>query len=142
MTTNVETKSALSPTEDTMPVEPMERFFAAAQPGTVFSEPVTQGAYTVITAREVTFGGGYGFGGGCGPAPQPSGESTTTVAGGRGGGAGGGSMGRPIAAIIIGPDGVKVQPIVDVTKFLLAALGAMGAVAAAGRRSSRARKGS
>ncbi len=39
---------------------------------------------------------------------------------GGGGGGGAGAMARPIAAIIIEPEGVRVEPIVDVTKVVLA----------------------
>ena len=141
MTTTVETQTLAAPTDETKTIEPLERLFAAAQPGAVFSEPVTTGAYTVITAREVTLGGGFGFGGGYGPAPQVTeGGSQQAIAGGRGGAGGGGSSGRPVAAIIIGPEGVKVQPIVDVTKFMLAAFGAVGVVATLIGRLAKARK--
>ncbi len=37
-------------------------------------------------------------------------------------GGGGGAVGRPVAAIVIGPDGVKVRPVVDVTKIAIAAM--------------------
>jgi uncharacterized spore protein YtfJ len=46
-----------------------------------------------------------------------------------GGGAGGGvSMGRPVATINIGPNGVQVQPVVDVTKIGLAFFTTIGAM--------------
>jgi uncharacterized spore protein YtfJ len=48
----------------------LEKFFAAAQPGAVFGQPVESGSYTIITAAEVTSGGGFGVGMGCGPAPK------------------------------------------------------------------------
>ena len=31
-------------------------------------------------------------------------------------------MGRPVATIVIGPDGVEVKPVLDVTKISLTAL--------------------
>ncbi len=31
-------------------------------------------------------------------------------------------MGRPVAAIVIGPDGVQVKPVLDLTKLSLTAL--------------------
>lgn len=37
-------------------------------------------------------------------------------------GAGGSSRGRPIAAIVISPEGVRVEPILDLTKIVLASL--------------------
>jgi uncharacterized spore protein YtfJ len=65
-------------------------------------------------------GGGLGAGFGSGV------DETGT--GGGGGGGGGGSFGRPVALISIGPDGVEVQPIVDVTKVGIAAIAAVGAL--------------
>lgn len=106
------------------------RLFDVAKPGAVFSDPVEKEGYTVITASEVTVGMGFGqgFGGGSGPASHDGDAATTPMidededAGGFGGGGGGGgfSAGRPVAVISIGPDGVKWEPIVDVTKIALA----------------------
>jgi uncharacterized spore protein YtfJ len=141
MTTTIESQPVPAQSDEFAGIEPLERLFAAAQPGAVFSEPVSAGAYTVITASEVSLGGGFGFGGGYGPTSHADGSaSETAVAGGKGGGGAGGSTGRPIAAIIIGPDGVKVQPIVDVTKFLLTMIGTMRFMAGVARRRARAQK--
>ena len=116
-----------------------ERIFAAAQPGAVYSEAVTAGSYTVITASEVTAGGGFGFGQGHGPTD--TGQESERAPSGAGGGGGGGSMGRPVAVITIGPDGVAVKPVVDATKIVLGALTAWGAVAAAAIRMGRRGRG-
>jgi uncharacterized spore protein YtfJ len=118
----------------------IEKIFAAAQPGTVFSEPVVLGDYTVITASDVVAAGGFGFGSGS------TDESDGTMASGQarqlagGGGGGGGSSGRPVAAIVIGPDGVKIEPVVDVTKIGLAAIGAWLSIALLLVRRARATK--
>ncbi len=48
---------------------------------------------------------------------------------GTGGGGGGYSTARPVAAISIGPDGVHVEPVVDVTKIGLAFFTTLGAMA-------------
>lgn len=116
-----------------------ERIYSAAQPGVVYSEPVVAGSFTVVTASEVTAGGGFGFGQGRGPAETTQ-EASQAPSGG-GGGGGGGSMGRPVAVITIGPDGVAVRPVVDVTKIVLAAVTAWGAVAATAIRLGRRRRG-
>jgi uncharacterized spore protein YtfJ len=105
-----------------------ERIYSAAQPGAVYSEAVVAGSHTVITASEVTAGGGFGFGQGHGPAD--TGQESNQAPGGVGGGGGGGSMGRPVAVITIGPEGVTVKPVVDATKIALAAVTAWAAVAA------------
>ncbi|MBM3187452.1 MAG: hypothetical protein FJ026_01035 [Chloroflexi bacterium] len=118
-------------------LEVMGKLFGAAQPGAVYGEPVVSGNYTVIPACEVAGGGGFGFGGGFGPAPAPTAgetpdkgepQSQRPVSGGGGTGGGGGSTGRPVAVIIIGPEGVAVRPVVDVTKITLAFLTAWGAM--------------
>ena len=104
-------------------MELLGKLTAVTQPNAVFSPPIQQGEYTVITASEVALGYGYGFGGGggVGPAPAPEGkEPTEAGGGGMGGGGGGSAMARPVAAVIIGPKGVRVEPIVDPTKISLA----------------------
>jgi uncharacterized spore protein YtfJ len=122
----------------------MERFLSVAQPRTVFGEPVTAGAYTVITACEVSIGGGYGYGRGIGPAAtagKEPGAGTPQMATGSGMGAGGGASGRPVAVISIGPDGVKVTPVPDATKIALASITVVGTmVAVLGRVRGLARK--
>jgi len=111
----------------------MDRLLAAAKPRAVFGEPMTSGDYTIITASEVTAGGGfgYGFGGGSTPASTPGqtpSQEQENAGGGVGIGGGGGSSGRPVAAIIIGPDGVRVEPVVDATKIALAVFTTVGAM--------------
>lgn len=99
------------------------KLLTAAQPEAVFSKPVKSGDYTVITASEVSAGGGFGSGL-FGRDREP--QAHDTGAGGAGGG--GGSSGRPVAAIIIGPDGVRVEPVFDRTKVLVGLLAAVGSV--------------
>ena len=112
----------------------MERLLAAAQPGAVFGEAVTSGSYTIITASEIAAGGGFGFGFGGGESPagtsgETPGEKQENTGGGGGGiGGGGGSSGRPVAAIVIGPEGVRIEPVVDVTKIALAVFTTAGAM--------------
>jgi uncharacterized spore protein YtfJ len=130
-----------------------EKIFSAARPGAVFAEPVRTGDYTLITASEIVAAGGFGFGGGSGGGPEEAAAGrgaaadTTPGAGSRqptngGGGAGGGgmSMARPVATIIVGPDGVKVRPVVDATKIAIAFATAWGAMALMMARMGRARR--
>ena len=122
----------------------LEKFVETARPSSVFAPPLTAGDYTVITASEVYAGMGVGFGGGGGSAPaapkepigdqppaeQPAGEEELPPGGvGYGGGGGGVTLGRPVAAITIGPDGVNVEPIVDATKIAIALFTTIGAMA-------------
>jgi uncharacterized spore protein YtfJ len=104
----------------------LEKIYAAASPELVFSSPVEANGYTVITASEVMAGGGFGMGSGSAPTSV---DGAAGEAGGSGGGGGGGSASRPVAVIVIGPDGVRVKPVVDATKLGLAVLTAWAAVA-------------
>ena len=129
----------------------LEKFVETARPSSVFAPPITAGEYTVITASEVYAGMGIGFGGGGGSGPAgdddedeefeepigdqppteeaPASEMPTGSGVGYGGGGGGATMGRPVAAITIGPNGVEVEPIVDVTKIAIAFFTTFGAMA-------------
>jgi uncharacterized spore protein YtfJ len=110
----------------------LEKLFAAARPGAVYGQPVAAEQYTVITAAEVTSGGGFGVGMGLGPASRADARSSPTgeaapgeggqTGGGGGIGGGGGAIGRPVAIIAIGPEGVTIKPVMDVTKVALAGL--------------------
>ncbi len=106
------------------------KLFDVYQPGVVFSEPTTIGETTVITAAEVNVVMGVGFGRGSGGIRKTGGE-------GGGGGGGGASAGRPVAAIIIGPKGVQIEPIVDITKIALAFFTTLGAIFMAWRAMRR-----
>jgi uncharacterized spore protein YtfJ len=129
-----------------------EKLFSTARADAVFGPPVVQGDRVIITAAEVGTGGGFGSGMGFGPAFGPGaamrrrrvvaeeavGEATEQQAdgtgGGGGGGGGGGAMARPVAAIIIDSEGVTVQPILDVTKIVLALVAVLaGMLAVYGR---------
>jgi len=98
------------------------RLFDVVHNSSIFGAPVVAGAHTVITASEFTVGMGAGWGGGGGFAPEENTEGAEVGSAGTGGGGGGGgsSMARPVAAIIIGPQGVRVEPIVDPTKIAIA----------------------
>jgi uncharacterized spore protein YtfJ len=116
----------------------VEKLFAVAQPGAVYSEPVTVGEHTVITASEVSvaMGFGYGMGGGPGQAgrrrrgseDEPQDERGEAGGMGGGGGGGGASSGRPVAVISIRPEGVRVEPVVDPTKIALAFFTTIGSM--------------
>jgi uncharacterized spore protein YtfJ len=121
---------ALTEKRDQQLISSMEKLFSAARANAVFSEPVVSGNYTVITACEVSAGGGFGSGMGFGPPEKQSDEASQSqkASGGGGVGGGGASNGRPVAAIIVGPDGVTVQPVLDVTKVALASIAFAGTI--------------
>lgn len=114
--------------------ELMGRLFDVTRPDAVFSQPVTVGDHTIINASEysATLGMGYGGGGGAGPNPEEPEQQANGIGGG--GGGGGATMSRPVAAIIVSPDGVRVEPIVDVTKIAITMFTALGAMAMALRK--------
>jgi uncharacterized spore protein YtfJ len=116
----------------------IHRFLEAAKVEAVYGEPVRNGDTVVIPTAEVLsfmgFGMGYGSGTGEGKGEEPVGGS------GAGGGGGGRILSRPVAAIIMSPEGVRAEPIVDVTKLGLAALTALGFMAATMMRMSRGKR--
>ena len=133
----------------------LDKLIATARPTAVFGQPITVGEYTVITATEVSCSMGFGSGGGAEEPPAAETASGPEVAdqikphpdvkpgspaNGYGVGGGGFSTARPVAAISIGPDGVHVKPVFDVTKIGLAfftTLGAMALMASKMRQSAR-----
>ena len=92
----------------------LNKLVSTASAGAVFGQPVVNGDTTVIPCSEVAIGMGLGSGGG--PVDE-KGNPT-----GSGSGGGGGARGRPVAAIVITKEGVRVEPIFDLTKIVLASL--------------------
>lgn len=103
------------------------RLFRVAEPGAVFSPPLTAQDRTVITASEVMVSMGAGFG---------SGREGDQAGGG--GGGGGFSSGRPVAVVVVDAFGVQVKPVFDLTKVGIAAVTALGAMFIAWQRMRRA----
>ena len=110
----------------------VNRLYDVAEQGSVYSEPSEHHGHTIITASEVSvgLGFGHGFGGGSGVAPAEGDEEAASVGEGAGGGGGGGgaTSNRPVAVISISAAGVRVEPIIDVTKIAIAAATAFGAM--------------
>ncbi len=100
-----------------------DRVLEVADVDKVFGDPIREGETTIIPTAEVItgFGFGFGFGRGSDSAEQPSHEG-----GGGGGGGGGSVVSRPVAAIVASPEGVRIEPVIDVTKVALAAITAGG----------------
>jgi uncharacterized spore protein YtfJ len=101
----------------------LDKFLSAANVEAVYGPLIEQGENVVIPAAEVLsiVGFGLGLGGGSQNATEP--ENTGS---GGGGGGGGRVLARPVAAIIMSPTGVRVEPIVDVTKIVLAVFTTLG----------------
>ena len=87
----------------------------------VFGEPTVVGEKTIIPIAAVSYGFGFGYGGG----PERKDEAGNLVKKG-GGGGGGQTRARPVAVLEVTPEGIDVEPVVDVSRIALAGI-ALGA---------------
>ena len=101
----------------------LDKFLSAANVEAVYGPPVSQNENTVIPTAEVLSIVGFGLGSGGGSQGIVENENRGS---GGGGGGGGRVLARPVAAIVISPTGVRVEPIVDVTKIVLAVFTTLG----------------
>ena len=107
-------------------------FLQSASVDAVYGTPIQDGDTIIIPAAEVLtvmgFGVGSGRGTGFSKETDSEEEQSDGVSEGSGSGGGGGGrvLARPAAVIISTPEGVRVEPVVDVTKLGLAALTAAG----------------
>lgn len=107
----------------------MERLFAGANVKNVYGRPVQQGDTTIIPAAEVFVAGGFATSYGKGIRAKLRSEDRKPMGGldsGSGGGGGGITQARPVAVVIASPEGVRVEPVIDLTKIGLAAITAWG----------------
>lgn len=120
--------------EDAMAIvqDTLGEFLQSASVEAVYGAPIKEGDTLIIPAAEVLtvmgFGVGAGRGKGFSKETESEEEQSDEMSEGAGGGGGGGGrvLARPAAVIIATPDGVRVEPVVDVTKIGLAALTAAG----------------
>lgn len=110
----------------------VERFARAANAQACVGPPYSADGQTVVPLAAVSVAAGFGIGFGGGGGSQDG-----NAGGGSGGGGGGGGRGssRVIALARISSDGVRVEPVPDVTTLALAAM------ALAGLRMLRGRPG-
>lgn len=119
----------------------MDCLLASASVEAVYGAPVKQRDTLILPAAEVVavsgFGVGQGFGG-------PEGQNEAAMGAGGGGGGGGSVIARPVAVVILSPDGVRVEPVLDWTKIALAGITfaafAVGALARLGQMQRRFNK--
>ncbi len=123
LTTSNRTSQSRSPVNTIQTT--MEQFLSAASVEAVYQPPIHEGEHTVIPAAEVLSLAGFGLGSGSG-SQAPSEPERPVIGEGGGGGGGGRVFSRPVAAIVISPSGVRVEPIVDVTKVVLAVFTTLG----------------
>ena len=113
-------------------LEMMEKLPSEVNVDAVFGTPEEYEDHVLIPVAEITYGYGVGFGsadGGCAESAEDSDDSESSDAAGAetpekvghavGGGGGVGAKARPIAYIEVGPEGAKVQPIVDDQKIAI-----------------------
>ena len=103
----------------------MEEFLATADVSVVYGEPIQHEDTLIIPTAEVLAGLGFGFGSGSGSSPEGS-DQKPAEGSGFGGGGGGRILSRPVAVVVASPEGVRVEPVIDITKIALAGLTALG----------------
>ncbi|HUV27903.1 MAG TPA: spore germination protein GerW family protein [Anaerolineales bacterium] len=121
----------------------MESFLETASVDRVYGAPIEVGSTVIIPTAENLVIMGFGAGSGYGSADfendegdSPPGEGTGEGGGG-GGGGGGRTLSRPVAVVIVSPEGVRVEPVADRTKVIMAAITAVGFVGGMFLRMSR-----
>jgi uncharacterized spore protein YtfJ len=123
MDTNQVSDTGLQVFQDTM-----DEFLAAADVSVVYGEPIQHDDTIIIPTAEVLAGMGFGVGMGGGTDTEK--ETGKPAQGfGSGGGGGGRVLSRPVAVVVASPEGVRVEPVIDLTKIALAALTAFGFMA-------------
>jgi uncharacterized spore protein YtfJ len=118
--TNTPEESGLDVFQDTM-----EEFLAAADVRVVYGEPIEHDDTVIIPTAEVLCGLGFGVGRGSGTSADQS-PDKPSMGSGSGGGGGGRILSRPVAVVVASPEGVRVEPVIDITKIALAGLTAVG----------------
>jgi uncharacterized spore protein YtfJ len=101
--------------------ETLETFMDSADVRRAYGEPHEKDGTIIIPAAEVLVGMGFGVAYGSGPKREDG-----DAQGGSGGGGGGRTLSRPVAVIIASPEGVRVEPVIDVTKIIMAFFTAFG----------------
>jgi uncharacterized spore protein YtfJ len=113
----------------------MKAFIDSASVDRVYGAPVEIGETKIIPAAENLVIMGFGAGGGYGTSGIESDEEEPDKGEGvgegigAGGGGGGRTLSRPVAVVIASPAGVRIEPVADRTKVIMAAITAAGFVA-------------
>ncbi len=95
----------------------------------VYGRPIKQGDVILIPAAEVIAGVGFGSVFGSRQTSEDD-DRSKPLGSGEGAGGAGRTFSRPVAVVIISPEGVRIEPVRDRTKVLLAAITAGGFMAA------------
>ncbi len=97
----------------------LDAYLATADVDAVYGEPYEKDGNVIIPTAEIV--AGFGLGVGFGRGNSPDSEAPSNGSGG-GGGGGGQIFSRPVAVVIASSEGVRIEPVVDITKIALAAL--------------------
>ncbi|MGQ9516868.1 MAG: spore germination protein GerW family protein [Anaerolineae bacterium] len=97
----------------------LEESKATASVQMVFGPPETRGEVTVVPAASVRYGVRFDMGANVPEEAEEAGPQ------GLGGGGGAGSRARPVAVIEITPTEVKVHPIIDYSRLVMAGICAL-----------------
>jgi uncharacterized spore protein YtfJ len=100
----------------------LENFLSTASSEAVYHEPIKHGNTLIIPAAEVVSVLGFGIGSGESSEVGEPGKEGNASGGGSGGGGGGSVYSRPVAVIVSSPEGVRVDPVFDLTKIALAGM--------------------
>jgi uncharacterized spore protein YtfJ len=116
---NKDQNKEVDPTQETIN-DTMAHFLSTADVDTVYGQPIRKGDTVIIPTAEVFSALGFGTSHGAMNRKEDKGGKWS------GGGGGGNIFSRPVAVIVAGPEGVRVTPVFDTTKIILAGLTALG----------------
>ncbi len=116
---NKDQNKEIDPVQETIN-DTLAHFLATANVDTVYGQPIRKGDTIIIPTAEVLSGLGFGTSQGDISRKESKGSKWS------GGGGGGRTFSRPVAVIVVSPEGVRVTPIFDTTKIILAGLTALG----------------
>ena len=103
----------------------MEEFLATSDVRVAYGEPIQHDDTMIIPTAEVLCVLAFGIGSGSGTNADQNPEKPSQGSG-SGGGGWGRALSRPVAVVVASPEGVRVDPVVDLTKIALAGLTALG----------------
>jgi uncharacterized spore protein YtfJ len=119
--TDATAESSIQVIQDTL-----DYFLSSASAEAVYHEPIKHGNTLIIPTAEIVSVMGFGLGSGMSSGmPNESaetGKEANASGSGAGGGGGGSVFSRPVAVIVSSPEGVRVDPVFDLTKIALAGM--------------------
>jgi uncharacterized spore protein YtfJ len=116
---NKDQNKDVDPTQETIN-DTIAHFLSTADVDTVYGQPIRKGDTLIIPTAEVLSTLGFGASHGVMNRKEDKGGKWS------GGGGGGRTFSRPVAVIVASPEGVRVTPVFDTTKIILAGLTALG----------------